>query len=205
MSEIFYRKLLYLSLETELKAWDESKHPREPAGSSTGGQFSNAVAEYQGTSFDAINNELRYDKPDKYKNTISELDKASTDVTDNVLYRGLDGDFTKTLVNKYKIIDSKNLSELQSKLVGRELVDKSFMSTSSDLSIAADFARDKGKGQGTILQISGKKQGINVSKYLKNRKTIKEKEFVIKRGSKMKIENVGLSKTGKLILYLNTL
>ena len=39
MNKEFYKRLLYLKLETELKAWDESKHPRHPKGTDKGGEF----------------------------------------------------------------------------------------------------------------------------------------------------------------------
>lgn len=173
----------------------------EGGGDSFSGDISAAVSTYQSTSFDAINNELRFDKPDKYKDVVKKLDKASTDRTSDNLYRGLDSDFTKTLANKYGIKDVNNISELNAKLVGKKIQDKAFMSTSRDLKTAADFARDKGTGKTSVMQISGKKKGIEVTKHVKNYRAKKEKEFLIKRGTTVKIVKVSLSKTGKIILY----
>ena len=39
------------------------------------------------------------------------------------------------------------------------------MSTTRDLKTAADFARDKGTGKTTLMQISGKKKGVEVTKH----------------------------------------
>jgi len=44
------KKLLFLSLAAEFKAWDESKHPRAPKGTSKGGEF---------VDTDYINNEAK--------------------------------------------------------------------------------------------------------------------------------------------------
>lgn len=161
----------------------------------------NAVLNYQSTNFDAINNELRYDKPDKFKDVIKNLDKASKDIDNGKVFRGLTSDYTKELVNKYKINDVNDVAELKSKLIGKVLNDKGFMSTTRDLRIAADFARDKGTGKTTVIQIEGNKTGIDVEKYISNNKAKKEKEFLIKRNTKIKIKDVSISKTGKLILY----
>lgn len=188
----------------EKKTFNESEHPRVPQGNSDGGQFTNSLYTYQGTSFDSINNELRYDQPDKFKQLIENLDAGSTDETSNVLYRGLDSNFTKELKIKYKINNLGDVDELKSKLIGKYLVDKSYMSTSTDLNVAADFARNKGTGKTTILQISGRKKGINVLNHISNAKAIREKEFILKRGTRLKIVNVSLSKSGVLILYTNT-
>lgn len=185
-----------------------------PAGTPEGGQFTSgtqtdeervqiavAVATYQSTLFDAINNELRYDKPDKYKEIIKNLDKASTDVTNDVLYRGFNSDFTKEILNKHGIKDLSNLAILKSKLIGQSLTDKGFMSTTRHLNVAGDFARDVGKGATTVMQIDGKKTGIEVTKYINNYRARQEHEFIIKRNTKVKITDVSVSKTGKLILY----
>lgn len=163
--------------------------------------LSHAVAVYQSTLFDAINNELRYDKPDKYKDIIKKLDAAATDTTSDKLYRGLDSNFTKEIINKHNIKDINNIDELKNKLIGKTIHDKSFMSTTRDLSAAADFARDKGNGKTTVLQIDGNKKGIEVTNHVNNFRARKEKEFLIKRSSTLKIKDVSLSKTGKLILY----
>lgn len=170
----------------------------EGGGSS---DVSSAVATYQSTSFDAINNELRFDKPDKFKKIISGLDKASVDKTSDTLYRGLNSDYTKELANKYGIKNTNDLAELNAKLTGKYITDKAYTSTSRDLKTAADFARDKGTGKTIVMQIAGKKKGIEVTKHVKNYRAKKEKEFLLKRGSKIKITRVGLSKTGKIILY----
>ena len=167
----------------------------------TASEISQAVASYQSTNFDAINNELRFDKPDKYKQVIAAMDKASTDKTNNILYRGLGSDFTKELANKYGVKDLNNLEELKSKLIGKTIKDKGFISTTRDLKTAGDFARDKGTGKTTLMQISGKKQGIEVEKYVKNYRARQEKEFIIKRGTKVKITDVSISRSGKIILY----
>lgn len=164
-------------------------------------EISAAIANYQSTNFDAINNELRYDKPDKYKDVIEKIDKASTDKTSDNLYRGLDSDFTKTLANKHGIKDVNDINELKSKLIGKTITDKGYMSTTRDLKTAGDFARDKGTGKTTVMQISGKKKGVEVTKHVTNYRAKQEKEFIIKRGSKVKITNVSISKSGKLILY----
>lgn len=164
-------------------------------------KLSTAVAMYQSTLFDAINNELRYDKPDWYKDVIQKLDKASTDKTSDTLYRGLDSNFTNEILRRHGIKDKNNLEEVKSKLVGKTIHDKSFMSTSRDLSVAADFARDKGSGRTTVLQIDGPKVGIEVTNHVNNYRARKEKEFLIKRNSSLTITNVSFSKTGKLILY----
>lgn len=179
-------------------AFDASNGIRE-AASDAG--LSNAVATYQSTLFDSINNELRYDIPDRHKDIIKKLDMAAIDTTSDKLYRGLDSNFTKEIVNKYNIKDTNDIQELKTKLVGKTFRDKSFMSTTRDLSIAADFARDKGGGKTTVLQIEGKKKGIEVTKYVKNMRARKEQEFLIDRGTSLKIKDVSLSKTGKLILY----
>lgn len=129
------------------------------------------------------------------------MDAASTDNTNDKLYRGLDSNFTKYLVNRHNIKDVNDLNEVKSKLVGKTIHDKSFMSTTRELSVAADFARDKGGGKTTVLQIDGKKKGIEVTKHVNNLRAKKEKEFLIERGATLKIKDVSLSKTGKLILY----
>lgn len=187
-------------------------NPNHVSSGPNGGQFASgdtaigrqmAVSIYHSTLFDAINNELRYDKPDKYKEVISELDKISTDETSDTLYRGLKADFTKTIASKYKIADINNLEEIKTKLIGKRIHEKAFVSTTRDLGTAADFARDLGNGKTTVMQITGKKKGIEVSKYLNNYRASKEKEFIIKRDSDFDITNVSLSKTGKLILYVD--
>lgn len=170
-------------------------------GGSSASDISAAVANYQSTNFEAINNELRYDKPDRFKDVISKMDEASTDVTSDTLYRGFGSDYTKSLAQKYGVKDVNNLSEVKSKLIGKTITDKGFISTTRNLSVAGDFARNKGTGKTTVMQISGRKKGIQVTKHLNNYRAKKENEFIIKRGSKMKIKNVALSKTGKLILY----
>lgn len=168
---------------------------------SSSSDIASAIANYQSVNFEAINNELRYDKPDKFKEIIKKMDEASTDVTLDTLYRGFGSDYTKTLAQKYGVKDVDNLSELKSKLIGKTITDKAFISTTRNLSVAGDFARSKGTGKTTVMQISGKKKGIQVVKHLSNYRAKKENEFIIKRGTKMKIINVSLSKTGKLILY----
>ncbi len=165
------------------------------------GMLSNAVAVYQSVLFDSINNELRYDKPDKFRDTIKVLDRAATDKTNDKLYRGLDSNFTKDIIQKHGIKDVNDIHELKAKLVGKTIHDKSFMSTTRDLSVAADFARDKGGGKTTVLQIEGAKKGIEVTKHVNNLRARKEKEFLIDRGATLKIKDVSLSKTGKLIIY----
>ncbi len=170
-------------------------------GSDSSSENSAAVANYQSTNFDAINNELRYDKPDKYKDVIKKMDTVSTDKTTDKLYRGLSSDFTKELAQKHGVKDLNNLSDLKSKLIGKIIEDKGYMSTTRDLKTAGDFARDKGTGKTTVMQIAGKKKGIEVTKHVHNYRAKKEKEFIIKRGSKLKITDVSISKTGKLILY----
>lgn len=170
------------------------------AGSSSA-EISAAVANYQSTNFDGINNELRYDKPDKYKDVISGMDKASTDVTSDKVYRGLGSDFTKEIANKHGVKDVSDINELKSKLIGKTITDKGYMSTTRDLKTAGDFARDKGTGKTTVMQISGKKKGIEVDKHVKNYRSRQENEFIIKRGTKVKITDVSISKTGKLVLY----
>lgn len=185
----------------------------QPAGSEIGGQFAplsesqqaiNAVSAFHGTEFDAINNELRYDRPDVYADVIAELDKISNDTTDDVLFRGFDADFTKQLANKYGVTDLTDIVQLQ-KLVGKSITDKGFTSTSRMLSIAADFARDKGKGVTMVMQLSGKKKGIDVLKYLTNIRAKKEREFILKRGTSVTIKRVSLSRTKKIIIYADTL
>lgn len=185
----------------------------QPAGTPTGGQFApltesqqaiNAVSAFHGTQFDAINNELRYDKPDVYADIIAELDKISNDVTNDTLYRGFDANYVKTLAAKYGIKDLDNILDLQ-KLVGKTITDKGFTSTSKLLQVAADFARDKGMGKTMVMQLSGKKKGIEVLKYLTNLRAKKEKEFILKRGSSVVIKKVSLSKTKKIIIYADTL
>lgn len=194
----------------------EKEHPRRADGqwSDAGGairnaasdeKLSDAVAVYQSTQFDAVNNELRYDRPDKYADIIKKLDKAATDETSDKLYRGLDSNFTKEIVNKHGIKDLNDLDELKSKLIGKTIHDKSFMSTTRELSIAGDFARDKGGDKTTVLQIDGKKTGIEVTKHVDNYRAKKEKEFLIRRGTSLKIKDVSLSKTGKLILYTDVI
>jgi hypothetical protein len=179
-------------------AFDASIGLREAASDS---KISSAVAAYQSTLFDAINNELRYDRPDKYKDVIDKLDKASVDKTNDKLYRGMDSNFVKEIGQKYKITDISDVNELKTKLVGQKIHDKSFMSTSRDLSVAADFARDKGNGKTAVLQIDGDKKGIEVANHVKNLRATKEKEFLIKRNSTLVIKDVSISKSGKLILY----
>ncbi|MGX9985853.1 ADP-ribosyltransferase [Soonwooa purpurea] len=159
-----------------------------------------AIQTYQGNAFDGINNELRYDEPDIYKNLIKDIDRIK-DVTNDTLYRGLDHNFTMTLKQLFKIKDINDLSELKLKLEGKVLKDKGFSSTSKDLNTAAYFARDTGKGKTTVMQISGVKEGVDVQRRLGKRSKKNEKEFLIKRDSSYLIEKVSISKTGKLILY----
>lgn len=181
-----------------------------PAGSEDGGQFTsagmpNAVAVFQSTQFESINNELRYDKPDKYKDIIDELDKYSTDKTDDLLYRGLDSNYVKKIAADYGIKDTGSISELKSKLTNKIIHDNGFMSSSRLLSVAADFARDKGTGRTLVMQIEGRKTGIEVLRHVNNIRSRAEKEFVIKRRSSVFIRDVSLSKTGKIILYTQIL
>ncbi len=208
------RKINQLFLVSSLKELNLKFNPNHVQSGENGGQFtsgpeptkeeiSNAVATYQSTLFDAINNELRYDKPDKYKEIIKLLDKASVDNTTDDLFRGLDSNFTKQLSQKYGIKDFSNLSELKEKLVGKVLKDKAFMSATRSLKVAGDFARNMGTGRTTVMQIGGSKRGIEVSKHVSNLRARIEREFLIKRGSSVTIKDVGLSKTGKLILYTN--
>ncbi len=168
---------------------------------SLGADISASVANYQSVNFDAINNELRYDKPDEYKKVIQNMDKASVDKTNDALYRGLSADFTKTIASKYGVKNTNDIAELKSKLIGKTINEKAYTSTSRDLKVAADFARDMGKGQTTLMQINGKKTGIEVVNHVKNFKARQEKEFIIKRNTKFKITNVSISKSGKLVLY----
>jgi len=171
------------------------------SGGSPSSEISNAVATYQSTQFDAINNELRFDRPDRFKSIISNIDKAATDNTKDKLYRGVGADFTRDIANKYGVKDTSNLSELKSKLIGKTITDKGYQSTTRDLKTAGDFARDMGKGQTTVIQILGNKKGVEVSKHVNNFRARKEREFILKRNTRLKITNVGISKTGKLILY----
>lgn len=164
-------------------------------------QISDAVSIYQSSSFQAINNELRYDKPDRYKDVIRKIDKASVDKTNDVLYRGFDADFTKFIRNKFNITDTTDIDELRDKLLGKVITDKGFSSSSRKLSAAAQFAEDRGRGQTVVMQIEGSKTGIEVSKHVNNFRARQEREFIIKRNSKFKIERVSISSSGKLILY----
>lgn len=167
-------------------------------------KVSSAVANYQSTNFDGINNELRYDKPDKYKDVIKKIDSASTDKTSGNLYRGLSSDYTKNLAQKYGIKNTDDVNELKQKLIGKTLKDKGYMSTTRDLKTAGDFARDKGTGQTTVMQISGEKEGVEVSKHVDNHRSRQEQEFIIKRGTEVTIKDVSISNTGKVILYAET-
>lgn len=202
----FNEKLKVEAFVTALKKFNKNNPNHAPAGNEDGGQFtSSAVAVYQSTSFDAINNELRYDKPDVYATTIAELDALSTDVTTDELYRGLDSSYTKYLADKFGIKDTGDIKELEKKLTGVIIHDKGFLSTTRVLSVAADFARDKGTGRTTIMQISGTKKGIEVLKHINNYRARKEKEFIIKRGTSLFVKKVSLSKSGVLILYTHTI
>jgi hypothetical protein len=161
-----------------------------------------ALMDYQSTNFENINTELRYEKPStENKKIISEIDNVATKKTTEPLYKGMDSDFVKALKSKYKIKDISDIEELKRKLINKDIKDKSFMSTSKDLNIAADFARDKGTGITAIIQINGEKTGVDLNDYLNNAKTNKEKEFLLKRNSSLKITDVKISKTGKLILF----
>ena len=184
--------------------------PRVPAGSPDGGEWTSgvsdqeiqsAILEYQGTHFDAINNELRYGRTGKYDKIIKALDKAAKDETKDNLYRGLTANYAAELANKYHIKDLNNLDELKEKLVGKVLHDKAFMSTTRDLQSAVYFTRDTGQGKTTVLQIEGNKTGIEVGKHLSGITTRTEREFIMKRNESLIIDKVGLSKTGRLILY----
>lgn len=159
-----------------------------------------ALQAYQGTAFDGINNELRYDVPDRYKKLIDNMENF-TDETKDPLYRGLDHNFLLYLKNEFKISDVNNIEELQKKLVGKSLKDKGFASTTKNLHTAAYFSRDTGKGRTTVIQIDGIKKGSDIQKRLKNRATKNEGEFLLKRNSSLKIKRVSFSKTGKVIIY----
>lgn len=159
-----------------------------------------ALQVYQGTAFDGINNELRYDIPDRYKKIIDNMENF-TDETKETLYRGLDHNFLLTLKNEFKINDINNIDELQKKLVGKSIKDKGFSSTTRNLHTAAYFSRDTGKGKTAVMQIDGTKKGSDIQKRLKQKSTKNEGEFLLKRNSSLKIKRVTLSKTGKVIIY----
>lgn len=159
-----------------------------------------ALQIYQGTAFDGINNELRYDVPDRFKDIIKNMDNF-TDETKEPLYRGLDHNFILTLKNEFKINDINNIDELQKKLVGKSLKDKGYASATKNLHTAAYFSRDTGKGRTTVIQIDGTKKGSDIQKRLKKRSSKNEGEFLLKRNSSLKIKRVSLSKSGKLIIY----
>ena len=159
-----------------------------------------ALQVYQGTAFDGINNELRYDEPDRYKKIIDNMENF-TDETSEPLYRGLDHNFLLHLKNEFKISDINNIDELQKKLVGKSLKDKGFASTTKNLHTAAYFSRDTGKGRTVVIQIDGNKKGSDIQKRLKKRSTKNEGEFILKRNSSLKIKKVSISKTGKVIIY----
>jgi hypothetical protein len=166
--------------------------------------ISASVRAYQSTLFENINNELRYDNTGRYSQIVDNLDKVATDTTSDTLYRGLASDFTSELANKFKIKNINDLEEVRAKLVGQEIHDKAFISATTDLNTAAYFMRDKGTGKPAILQIEGQKTGIKVGKHSTGFTTKNEKEFLIKRGTRLKITDVRLSKTGKLILNVST-
>jgi hypothetical protein len=163
-------------------------------------KYQKSLAIYQGNAFDAINNELRYDKPDKYKGVISDLDKITLDKTSKDLYRGLSSDFTKQIFNDFKIKDRKDIVELREKLIGKSFKDKSFVSTSFDKKVALDFAKGDKTTGGTLMKIGGEKTGANVQDYLKNRKSESEKEFLIKRNTEFIITDVSFDRKGNLKL-----
>jgi 8-oxo-dGTP diphosphatase len=164
-----------------------------------------ALLKYQGTSFDNINTSLRYDGgkglSESDKETVKVLDKASTDKTTDNLFRGLDSNFIKDIAQKFKISDWGDIDDVKSKVIGKEIKDKSFSSTSKSIDVAKDFARNKGAGMGIIMKIEGDKTGIDLANNLNNSKSKKEKEFLIKRGSNFKVERLGRdTDTGALVL-----
>lgn len=160
-----------------------------------------ALEVYQSTLFESINNELRFDKPDKHKQIIGKIDSSMTEIIDENLYRGLDADFTKIIYDKYKIKPTDSISDINRKLVGKIIKDKGYSSTTRSVKVAGEFASDKGKGRTTVMQIEGKKKGVSIDKYVNNYRSRKEREVLLKRNSKFLIKRVSFSRTGKLIIY----
>lgn len=101
MNGFLLKNLLYLKLQIELKAWDESQHPREPAGSDKGGEFT------------------KKDYTDQQKKDADELEKKaleSADELDNIAKKyasEFDANVTKINIKTKESILRKAVNEYE--------------------------------------------------------------------------------------------
>lgn len=140
----------------------------------------NTVFDYTGALYSPLNESLRDGDTRGFENEIKNLDSAikKFNLEDNiVVYRGIGSGGSKNLFGSYNITPEM----INSNFVGTVIQDKAYMSTSIKSSVAYDFSSPiikinvpKGKGRGAYVN--------SVSQY-KN----KEYEFLMKRGSNLKI------------------
>lgn len=140
------------------------------------------VFEYTGSLYSPLNESLRDGDTRGFESEIKNLDSAiqKFNLEDNiVVYRGIDSGGSKAIFGSHNITPE----EINSNFVGTVIQDKAYMSTSIKSSVAQDFSIGspiikinvpKGKGRGAYVN--------SISKY-KNQ----EYEFLMKRGSKLKI------------------
>lgn len=151
------------------------------------------VSAYTGDLYYSLNAALRAGDTAGYEDEIKNLDSALSKFTlkDNIVtYRGTS--------NKI-FMGATSIEEINASMIGAVITDKAYMSSSVSKSIADNFEK------GFILKINvpkGKGRGAYV-RSLSNYKS--EKEFLIARGSKFRIDKADYSMGGNPTVHVTML
>jgi hypothetical protein len=184
-----------------LREFDESKHPRVPAGSSGGGQFGEgggagadpsepvdltpeeqaSITYYQGDKgFEAINGSLRKgNSPGEHAKRLSSAIGKHRLAQETVVYRGFGNTLSKKLADMWRDKEPGDPPIT--------FVDKGFVSTSSSKKVAESFSKNT-----ITIKLPKGSMALPVT----DRKNAHEKEILIDRGTKFKITNMRKTAAG---------
>lgn len=86
----------------------------------------------------------------------------------------------------------RRTTQIINNTVGSTQTEKGFMSTTSDLSIAEDFQGFTGSNNPVVMRIKtgGKARGVNLSGYDKNAPDMPQKERLLARNTKYRVDNI---------------
>ena len=129
-----------------------------------------AVRKYSTSMYGRMNNSLRVGKEPKDVKLIDSFIDLSPKNSSNVLFRGVGGDFGRTLKE------------------GQRFDDLSFVSTSESRKVAESFAK---KRRGYVLEVTGTKDlGVNMPEFWRFDREKGEQEVLLPRGLKFRVDSI---------------
>ena len=177
-----------------------SKSNSKSVGSIGGGE-SDAIFDYTTSKYVDINNNLRNggnggENSDIVKNIDSAINK-STIKSGTTLYRGT----STEALGLNKSVRDLSADDIKS-LVGKNIADKAYVSTSLKKNVADNFAGRSNNVDGKVNMIittKGNKRGLEVGS--NSNFGNKEKEIILPRGASLKVTKAQ-KRTGQLYVYL---